>query len=148
MVNEILAWANKIKERLFILKVDFEKAFDSLDWDFLDNIMGQLGFSMKWTKWIHGCLDLAISSVLVNVSTTKEFKIQRGLRQGDPSSPFLFIIAVEALHISLKEAKAKNIFEGAKVGNNKVDVSHLQFMDDALIMGKWSLDNAKNLCRI
>ncbi|GKC94258.1 putative RNA-directed DNA polymerase, eukaryota, reverse transcriptase zinc-binding domain protein [Tanacetum coccineum] len=148
MVNEIISWANKKRERLFILKVDFEKAFDSLDWKFLDHTMEQMGFSIKWRKWIHGCLNSAFASVLVNGSPTKEFKIQKGLCQGDPLSPFLFIIAVEALHVTLQEAKFKNVFEGVKVGCNGVDISHLQFADDALILGKWSLDNAKNLCRI
>nr|GEX15469.1 putative zinc finger, CCHC-type [Tanacetum cinerariifolium] len=81
-------------------------------------------------------------------STTKEFKIQKGLRQGDPLSPFLFIIAMDALHVTLQEAKSKNLFEDVKVGYNKVDISHLQYADDALILGKWSHENAKNLCRI
>ncbi|GKC66174.1 putative RNA-directed DNA polymerase, eukaryota, reverse transcriptase zinc-binding domain protein [Tanacetum coccineum] len=135
-------------ERLFLLKVDFKKAFDSLEWKFLDNIMNQMGFSSKWRMWIDGCLKSAYCSVPVNRSPTKEFKIQKGICQGDPLSPFLFIIAVEALSIALKEVKSKHIFEGVKVGSNKVDISHLQFADDALILGKWSIDNAKNLCRI
>ncbi|GJV62327.1 hypothetical protein Tco_0135024 [Tanacetum coccineum] len=53
-----------------------------------------------------------------------------------------------ALHVSLQEAKMKNVFQGVKVGSNPVDISNLQFAEDALIMGKWSLDNVKNLCRI
>ncbi|GJU37692.1 putative RNA-directed DNA polymerase, eukaryota, reverse transcriptase zinc-binding domain protein [Tanacetum coccineum] len=54
----------------------------------------------------------------------------------------------EALHITFLEAKAKGIFEGVKIGSNKVDVSNLQFADDAFILGKWSLENARTLCRI
>ncbi|GKA23075.1 hypothetical protein Tco_0709037, partial [Tanacetum coccineum] len=54
----------------------------------------------------------------------------------------------ETLHIALEEAKSKHIFEGVKVGLEKFDISYLQFVDDALILGKWSIDNAKNLCRI
>ncbi|GKA91273.1 putative RNA-directed DNA polymerase [Tanacetum coccineum] len=146
--NEILAWATKKKERLFILKVDFEKAFDSLDWSFLDHVMCQMGFSSKWRTWIHGCLNSAYAWVIVNGSLTKEFKIQKGLRQGEPLSPFLFIIAMEAFHVTIQEAKANSIYEGIQVGHNNVDLSHLQFTDDALIMGKWSLENAKNMCRI
>ncbi|GJX44734.1 putative RNA-directed DNA polymerase, eukaryota, reverse transcriptase zinc-binding domain protein [Tanacetum coccineum] len=148
IVNEVISWATKNKERLFILKVDFEKAFDSLDWNFLDHTMEQMGFSSKWRKWIRGCLNSAYASVLVNGSPTKEFKICKGLRQGDPVLPFLFIIAAEALHVTIEEAKAKRLFEGVKVGDNSVDLSHLQFADDALLLGKWSLDNARNLCRI
>ncbi|GJT70288.1 glycerophosphodiester phosphodiesterase GDPDL3 [Tanacetum coccineum] len=143
-----LQQATKHKERFFLLKVDFEKAFDSIDWNFLDHRMMQMGFSHKWRTWIKGYLNSAYASVLVNGSPTKEFKIEKGLRQGDPLSPFLFIIAIEALHVTLQEAKSKNIFEGIKVGSNKVDISHLQYVDDALIMGKWTLENAANLCRI
>ncbi|GJV04827.1 putative RNA-directed DNA polymerase [Tanacetum coccineum] len=117
MVNEILVWASKKKERLFFLK-------------------------------IHGCLDSSYGSIFINGSPTKEFKIQKGLRQGDPLSPFLFIIAMEALHVSIQDAKYKGILEGVNVGSNGINISHLQFSDDALIMGTWSIDNAKNLCRI
>ncbi|GKB78808.1 putative RNA-directed DNA polymerase, eukaryota, reverse transcriptase zinc-binding domain protein [Tanacetum coccineum] len=110
--------------------------------------MEQMGFSNKWRKWIHSCLNSVYTSVLVNGTPTKEFKNQKGLRQGDPLSPFLFINAIKALHVSLQEAKSKILFEGVKVGYNKVDISHLQYADDALILGKWSHENANNLCRI
>ncbi|GJY81538.1 putative RNA-directed DNA polymerase [Tanacetum coccineum] len=112
MVNEILAWASKKRERLFFLKVDFEKAFDSLDWKFLDHTMEQMGFSHKWRKWIHGCLNSSYGSVLINGSPTKEFKIQKGLHQGDPLSPFLFIIAMEALHVPSKMPSLKVSLKG------------------------------------
>ncbi|GKE01669.1 RNA-directed DNA polymerase, eukaryota, reverse transcriptase zinc-binding domain protein, partial [Tanacetum coccineum] len=92
--------------------------------------------SIIWRKRIRGCLDSAYASVIVNGSPTKEFKIQKGLRQDDPLSPFLFIIAIEALHVSIQEAKSKNIFEGIKVGSRNLDISHFQFTDDALILGK------------
>lgn len=105
MVNEIIAWAQNKKKSPFILKVDFEKVFDSLDWKFLDNTMRQMGYSETWRNWINGCLNLAYSSVIVNGSPTKEFKVQQGLHQGDPLSPFRFIIAVEALHVTLQQAK-------------------------------------------
>ncbi|GKC65533.1 RNA-directed DNA polymerase, eukaryota [Tanacetum coccineum] len=98
----VISWAKKKKEKLFILKVNFEKAFDSLDWKFLDHIMAEIGFTNKWTRWIHGCLDSTFGSVFVNGSPTKEFKIQKSLRQGNPLSPFLFIIAVEALYVAIQ----------------------------------------------
>ncbi|GKD51406.1 putative RNA-directed DNA polymerase [Tanacetum coccineum] len=148
MINEIIAWAKKHKKRLMFLKVDFEKAFDSLSWDFLFSILEQMGFSYKWRLWIRSCLNSAFASVLVNGSPTKEFKIERGLRQGDPLSPFLFILAVEALNVALLEASNSNIFKGVKVGKDSVHVSHLQFADDALILGEWSRSNAMNLSRI
>ncbi|GKA79907.1 putative RNA-directed DNA polymerase [Tanacetum coccineum] len=148
MVDDIIAWAKKHKRRLMFLKVDFEKAFDSLSWSFLFSVLEQMRFSSKWRNWIHSFLNSAFALVLVNGSPTNEFKIERGLRQGDPLSPFLFILAVEALNVALFEATSNNIFHGIKVGKDKVHISHLQFADDALIMGEWSFTNAKNLSRI
>ncbi|GJY76043.1 RNA-directed DNA polymerase, eukaryota [Tanacetum coccineum] len=96
-------------------------------------------------KWIHSCLDSAFASVLINGSPTSKFKLHHGLRQGDPLSPLLFILAIEAPFI---EAKNKNLFHGVEVGVDKVHVSHLQFVDDALILGDWSKPNNENLSRI
>ncbi|GJU62549.1 reverse transcriptase domain-containing protein [Tanacetum coccineum] len=112
------------------------------------SIMSQMGFSSKWRNWIKACLNSTYASVLINGSPSKEFKVERGLRQGDPLYPFLFILAVEALNVILIEAKNKNKFHGIEVGKDKTYISHLQFADDALIMGEWSLTNAKNLSRI
>ena len=146
--DEIIAWAKKHKNRVMFLKVDFEKAFDSLNWSFLYSIMTQMGFSVKWINWISSCLNSGYASVLVNGSPTKEFKIEKGLRQGDPLSPFLFILAIEALNVALVHARNNNIFQGIKVGKDNINVSHIQFADDALIMGEWSLINVRNLSRI
>ncbi|GKA11042.1 putative RNA-directed DNA polymerase [Tanacetum coccineum] len=148
LVNEIISWAKKHKKKLLLLKVDFEKAFDSLSWSFLESIMLQMGFGAKWRKWMHSCLNSAYALILINGSPTNEFKMEKGLRQGDPLFPFLFILAVEALNVVFLEARNKSIFLGAEVGKDKVPISHLQFVDDALIVGQWSLPNARNLSRI
>lgn len=74
MVNEIISWATKKNKNLFVFKVDFEKAFDSLDWNFLDSIMSQMGFGYTWRNWIKCCLNSTFGSVLVNGSPTLEFK--------------------------------------------------------------------------
>ncbi|GKA36061.1 putative RNA-directed DNA polymerase, eukaryota, reverse transcriptase zinc-binding domain protein [Tanacetum coccineum] len=91
ILNEILAWYQERNKKLMVFKVDFEKAFDSLRWDFLDLVMEKLGFGLKWRSWIQGCLRNNRSSILVNGSPTAEFEVFKGLRQGDPLSPsFLF----------------------------------------------------------
>ncbi|GJU86306.1 RNA-directed DNA polymerase, eukaryota, reverse transcriptase zinc-binding domain protein [Tanacetum coccineum] len=81
LVKEIVSWAWKRKKKLLIFKVDFEKAFDSLSWSFLDSIMDQMGFGAKWKTWIQVCLNSAYTSILINESPTKEFKIEKGLRK-------------------------------------------------------------------
>ncbi|PWA50966.1 RNA-directed DNA polymerase, eukaryota, Reverse transcriptase zinc-binding domain protein [Artemisia annua] len=78
----------------------------------------------------------------------QEFKLEKGLRQGDPLSPLLFILAVEALNVALLEAKNNHSFQGIEFGKDKVYVSHLQFADNALIMGEWSKINVLNLSRL
>lgn len=130
------------KKNFIIFKIDFEKAFHSLNWKFLESVMEQKGFGYKWISWIHGCLKSAHGSVIENGSPTLEFKIKKGLCQGD------LILAAEALNIAFLEAKEKYIFESLKIGRDDVAISRLQFVDDALIMVEWSLQNAKKLFRI
>lgn len=87
-------------------------------------------------------------SILVNGSPTDEFYLTRGVRQGDPLSPFLFLIAAEGLNILVKEASNCGIFKGVKVGRENVVVSHLQYADDTIFFGDWSRSNACNLMGI
>ncbi|GJX66823.1 RNA-directed DNA polymerase, eukaryota, reverse transcriptase zinc-binding domain protein [Tanacetum coccineum] len=123
ILNEVMAWFRKRKKQLMIFKVDFEKAFDSVRWDFLDVVIDKLGFSSKWRFWIKGCLHNARASILVNGSPTVEFEISRGLRQGDPLSPFLFILAMEGLHSLICKATHLGIYTGTHVGDNNLIVA-------------------------
>ncbi|GKC48064.1 reverse transcriptase domain, reverse transcriptase zinc-binding domain protein, partial [Tanacetum coccineum] len=131
-----------------LFKVDFKKAFDSVNWAFLKDIMCKMGFGVKWCNWIHGCLSSALVSIFVNGSPTNEFFMERGLRQGDPLSPFLFIIMVEALQVLFLEACSKGIYNGIYLCNEGPNISLLQYADDALIFGVWSRRNVKNLVSI
>ncbi|GKC44506.1 putative RNA-directed DNA polymerase [Tanacetum coccineum] len=148
IANEAFDFLKKKKKRAFLLKIDFEKAYDSVNWKFITDTMGQMGFGDKWCKWVEACLNSATVSVLVNGSPTNEFIMERGVRQGDPLSPFLFLIAAEGLNVTLNEAVSRGIFKGVKIGHDDIPVSHLQYADDTLVFGEWSLPNAKNLMRI
>nr|GEX46632.1 RNA-directed DNA polymerase, eukaryota, reverse transcriptase zinc-binding domain protein [Tanacetum cinerariifolium] len=100
ILNEVIQWCRKKKKHTLIFKVDFEKAYDSVRWDFLDDILNKFEFDNKWRMWIQSCLRSSRGSILVNDSTTEEFQFFKGLKQGDPLSPFLFILIMESLHIS------------------------------------------------
>ncbi|GJS38525.1 RNA-directed DNA polymerase, eukaryota, reverse transcriptase zinc-binding domain protein [Tanacetum coccineum] len=138
ILNEVMAWYRQRKKELMVFKVDFEKAFDSMRWDFLDLILNKLGFSLKWRTWIKGCLHNSRSSVLVNGSPTEEFKLFRGLRQGDPVSLFFFILAMEGLHALTCKAEALGLFKVASIGRYNLSISHLMHADDVIFFGEWS----------
>ncbi|GKB62951.1 RNA-directed DNA polymerase, eukaryota [Tanacetum coccineum] len=131
IINEVISWTKKVNGKFIIFKVDFEKAFDSINWNFIDDIMGQMGFGVKWRDWIFGFLRLGFSSILINGSPSKEFKLeQRFETRGFPDNE----IPVRALHFAMMEAREKEVFKGVEVGKNKVVISHLQYADDALLV--------------
>ncbi|XP_071703854.1 uncharacterized mitochondrial protein AtMg01250-like [Rutidosis leptorrhynchoides] len=104
-----------------------------------------MGFGVRWRNWMEACFRSAYISVLVNGSPTKEFNIQRGVRQGDPLSPYLFIIASEGLNVLANIAARDRLIRGVEIGVNKVCASHLQFADDTIFFGEWSKSNVKNV---
>lgn len=83
--------------------------------------------------------------MLINGSPSKEFKMERGLRQGDPLSPFLFLLVAEALQVMIIEACNKGIFKGVSLADDGSNISLLQYADDALFFGEWSRTNVINL---
>nr|GFA27492.1 putative RNA-directed DNA polymerase, eukaryota, reverse transcriptase zinc-binding domain protein [Tanacetum cinerariifolium] len=121
ILNEIVHWCKDKKKQSMILKVDFEKAYDSVRWDFIDDILRRFGFGEKWCKWIQSCLYSSSGSVLVNGSPTKEFQFHKGLKQG--------------------------LFNGIKL-DSSLQISHLFYADDAIFMGQWSQCNIDTIIRV
>ncbi|GJU20673.1 RNA-directed DNA polymerase, eukaryota, reverse transcriptase zinc-binding domain protein [Tanacetum coccineum] len=117
ILNEVMAWYRKRKKKLMVFKFYFEKAFDSLRWDFLDLVMEKLA----------------------------EFEISRGLRQGDPLSPFLFILAMEGLHALTCKTEELNLYKGASLGRDNMSITHLIYVDDVIFFGEWSHTNVHHL---
>ena len=144
MANEVVDEARKCKKELILFKVDFEKAYDSIDWNYLNEVMLKMGFPTLWRKWIKECVGTATTSVLVNGSPTYEFSLGNGLRQGNPLSPFLLLLAAEGFHVLMESLSVNNLFTGYKVGRrDSMGVSHLQFSDDTLILGEKSWVNMR-----
>lgn len=142
IANEVVDEARKLKKELLMFKVDFEKAYDSVEWTY--EVMGRMSFPTLWRKWIKECVCTTTASVLVNGSPTDKFPLQRGLRQGDPLSPFLFLLAAEGLNVMMKALVDTGNFTGYTVGGaNSMVVSHLQFADDTLLMGTKSWANVR-----
>ncbi|GKG18122.1 putative RNA-directed DNA polymerase, eukaryota, reverse transcriptase zinc-binding domain protein, partial [Tanacetum coccineum] len=95
-----------------------------------------------WRKWIVGCMSNSRASILVNGSLTTEFEIFKGLRQGDPLSPFLFILAMEGLHAITCKAINIGMFKGVIIREGNLDILHLFYADDAIFVAEWSQHNA------
>ncbi|XP_061983093.1 uncharacterized protein LOC133702794 [Populus nigra] len=95
IANEVVHAIRSKKDHEFLLKVDFHKAFDSILWEHIDSTMGYMGFGSHWRNLIFECLSTSKLAILINGSPSREFSMERGLRQGDPLSSFLFDIAVQ-----------------------------------------------------
>ncbi|GKD38865.1 RNA-directed DNA polymerase, eukaryota, partial [Tanacetum coccineum] len=144
ILNEVLQWCIKKKKKTLIFKVDFEKAFDSVRWDFLDDVLKKFGFGNKWCNWIQSCLSSLRGSILVNGSPTNEFQFYKGLKQGDPLSPFLFILVMESLHLSFQRIVDAGLFKGI-VLDQSLCLSHMFYADDAIFIGQWNDGNISTL---
>ncbi|KAH1114716.1 hypothetical protein J1N35_008094 [Gossypium stocksii] len=127
-----------------IFKLDFLKAYDSVCWDFLELVLLKLGFGERWTGWMLECVSTVGAAVLINGVVTNEFSFARGLRQGDPFSPFLFILVMEVLHLLLIEAEKLGIIVGIKNVFPSPSISHLQLADDTILFLKADNDVVRN----
>ncbi|KAL6321948.1 hypothetical protein AAG906_035857 [Vitis piasezkii] len=102
-----------------VFKIDFEKAYDHVKWDFLDHVLEKKGFSSKWRSWMRGCLSSVSYAILVNGNAKWWVEASRGLRQGNPLSPFLFTIVADVLSRMLLKAEERNLLEGFRVNLGK-----------------------------
>ena len=119
-----------------LLKMDIEKAFDHVNWDFFVDVMTKMGFGHRWINWMKWCCSTATFSILINGSPAGFFRSSRGLRQGDPLSSYLFLFAMEALSQLLSSVRNEGFISSFKVGGREREgliVSHLLFANDTLI---------------
>jgi hypothetical protein len=139
IANESLDSRRRLGEPSILCKMDVEKAYDHVNWDFLLYMLKRCGFGAKWCSWIYFCISSVRFSVLVNGSPEGFFDSSQGIRQGYPiSSFFFFFFFMEALSSMLSAGINDGLLEGLKVGN--VTISHLLFADDTLIFCKDSPD--------
>ncbi|RVW74104.1 LINE-1 reverse transcriptase-like [Vitis vinifera] len=121
IANEVIDSWQKRKEKGLICKLDIEKAYDSINWQFLLKTLHKMGFDSKWLGWMWSCISSAKFSVLVNGVPAGFFPSSKGLRQGDPLSPYLFVLGMEVLDALIRRAIA--VFRA-----NKEHLTHLSWI--------------------
>ncbi|XP_010473903.1 PREDICTED: uncharacterized protein LOC104753332 [Camelina sativa] len=136
------------KAKFVAIKTDMSKAYDRVEWLFLEALMDKLGFCEKWRRWIMSCISSVSYKVLLNGEAKWSITPSRGLRQGDPLSPFLFIILTEALISQLKGAEEEGRITGLKIAQGSPPISHLLFADDSLFFCKADIPQCAELLRI
>ena len=124
----------KVKGNKFCaLKLDMMKAYDRLEWSYLRAVMLKLGISTRFTDTVMRCVTSVSFSVMFNGGCWDEFRPRRGIRQGDPISPYLFLLAAEGLSCLLKTSNPAESIHGITVAPGAPQVNHLLFADDSLL---------------
>lgn len=127
-----------------MLKIDLQKAYDSVEWPFLKYLMLELGFPFQFVTWVMACLTIVSYSFNVNSEMTISIEGKKGLRQGDPISPCLFVLCMEYLHrclLSLRNNPSFKFHPRCK----KLGLVHVCFVDDLLLFTRGDLASVRLL---
>ncbi|KAK4285072.1 hypothetical protein QN277_001816 [Acacia crassicarpa] len=132
----------------FALKMDMSKAYDRVEWDFLENVLLRFGFCMPWVSLIMKCVRSVSLNICLSGEKISSFTPTRGIRQGDPLSPYLFIIVAEVLSIMIGKNQIDNRLVGIKLSRGCPVLTHNFFADDALLYMHASHRNCTSLANI
>ena len=150
--NVLIAYENihylkkkKGKGNACAVKLDMAKAYDRVEWSYLRQVMRKMGFSEQWIGRVMACVETVSFSVRVNGRFSEFFKPFRGIRQGDPLSPYLFLLCAEGLSSMLKYKGAAHLAKGMRVGTHAPWISHLLFADDCMIFSQATIQGAERL---
>lgn len=134
VTQEILHSIKSQKLASWVMKVDLKKAYDKVDWAFLNLILFKIGLGSDTVDWIMGCISSTYMVVIVNGTASIFFKPDRSLRQGCALSPLLFILVMDALSLKISRAVELGSFRGIKISSRK-EISHNLIFDDVLVFG-------------
>ena len=136
------------KGKYIAVKTDMSKAYDRVKWSFMEALLLKLGFEQQWVDRVMKCITSVSYQVLINGEAKGNIKPSRGLRQGDPLSPFLFILCTEVLISHIRNAEATSALTGIKIARECPPISHLLFADDSLFFCKADKPQCEELMRI
>ncbi|CAA7020450.1 unnamed protein product [Microthlaspi erraticum] len=134
-----------IKHCSMAVKTDMSKVYDRLEWGFVVAVMERLGFHPKWINWVLRCISTVSYSFLVNGAAQGRVIPERGIRQGDPLSPFIFILCGEVLSGLCMNALNNGTLAGLRVARRSPRINHLLFADDTMFFCKTSPQSCETL---
>ena len=123
----------KGKKGSMALKLDISKAYDRVEWPFLEKIMEKLGFPPRWIERVMSCVTTPSFSILVNGKPHGMIHPARGIHQGDPLSPYLFLLCAEGFIALLAKAELDRKITGVSICRGAPRVTNLLFADDSLL---------------
>jgi hypothetical protein len=138
IAQEMLHSMTKMRSRVgfFVIKVDLSKAYDRLNWEFIHRVLLEVRIPAEMINVIMNCITSVQSNVLWNGNRTEFFSPQCGVRQGDPMSPYLFVLCMDKLSHIIAESIDKGEWKPMRAGRHGLVISHLMFADDLLIFGQ------------
>ncbi|EEC77009.1 hypothetical protein OsI_15342 [Oryza sativa Indica Group] len=135
-------------QKAFLLKIDLSKAFDRIEWSFIADALRRKGFHGNFIRLVLSCINSANFSVIINGQSYGYFSAQRGIRQGCPLSPYLFVLAINELSNQLTEAIQREYISGIKLGPNGPPIHSLMYADDLIITGQAQVEEAQKISDI
>lgn len=129
--------------RWMAFKIDLEKAYDRLKWDFIDDSCSLLGLPSSWCSWIKNCIRSPTMRVVWDGEMSDSFVPSRGIRQGDPISPYLFVLCLERLGHSIQALVDNGEWKPIKVKRDCPGISHVFFADDIILFAEASVSQVK-----
>ncbi|CAN6570393.1 unnamed protein product [Malus baccata var. baccata] len=130
------------------IKLDMAKAYDRVEWVFLLSMMAKFGFALLFCNWIKECISTASFSILINGNPNGFILPERGLRQGDPLSSYLFLLCTEGLSMLIRRGMERGALHGFRVSANGNPISHLFFADDSVLFGHASMEEANGILEV
>lgn len=122
------------------IKIDLEKAYDRLSWDFIKDTLLDIGLPDKIISLIWHCISSPTMQVLWNGEALEEFTPSRGIRQGDPISPYLFVLCIERLFQAIETKVNEGRWIPIQVSRGGPKISHLAFADDLIFFTEASIE--------
>jgi hypothetical protein len=135
----------KVTGGFIALKIDLQKAYDRVNWKFLQAVLTNFGFHGMFINWVMECVSSVSSSILINGGKPKIIFPTRGLRQGDPLSPYLFILCQEVLSRIIDREHMIGNIKGVKMNMGGPDFTHVMFADDLMLFSKASSNEVLSL---